>query len=117
MSEMTPPNAIDMQHTIDRLTAQLKEMKEERDKEWGIEYCCSGAECGCRGLPIHPPPWWEEMNNQLATSRADAAGLREALEKIATPCTIVLEIRPLSAHIDMMGGIARKALAASGKEK
>ena len=33
-------------------------------------YCCSGADCGCRGLPIDPPfcyACWEKI---LACSRA-----------------------------------------------
>lgn len=26
-------------------------------KPWMAEKCCSGFECGCRGLPVNPPPY------------------------------------------------------------
>ncbi|MBU8573697.1 hypothetical protein [Bacillus pumilus] len=30
-----------------------------------IEFCCDGYECGCKGLPIHPPTCSKECDENF----------------------------------------------------
>ena len=42
--------------------------KEADVEDWIAEYCCSGRECGCMGLPIEPPlcdKCWEKVTLTL----------------------------------------------------
>lgn len=33
--------------------------------EMDIEFCCDGHECGCKGLPIHPPTCSKECDENF----------------------------------------------------
>lgn len=43
---------------IDRAAAALDELCKA---VFDVEFCCDGSDCGCRGRPIDPPLWWDEM--------------------------------------------------------
>ena len=115
MSEMTPPNAIDMQHTINRLTVQLAD-------ERVLHQLCSLTNKSQNDALVLGIAHRDKHFDDLAASRAECERLRELL--LGTP-EIFRELAEMfqevgksdaSATAKFKAGMIEAALAASGKE-
>ena len=59
----------DAQHWIAVLDAWTCEACGKPLPDYKPEYCCDGRDCGCYGLPIHPPVCNEECFEQMVSNR------------------------------------------------
>ena len=79
------------------LRERVRVLERMEAKAWGIRFCCDGRECGCRGLPVDPPIWWQRLDDELAASEEWVRVLEEERG------LILLGLRhPNAPHIDAL---------------
>jgi len=66
---------------IQSLQAEVERLTKLRMEDSGLEYCCSGQDCGCMGQPINPPPWWEMQNDEAIRLQAQVERLGLELQE------------------------------------
>jgi len=89
----------------DAMAAKIRHLQEENERlkrdeaiAWGIRFCCEGRDCGCKGLPVDPPPWWRpDFDTELAQAKADG---REEMLHNDQPWSLVEMLNTLAAAVD-----------------
>ena len=76
------PQLAAMTKRAEEAEKERDELKIEQGKAWGIEFCCSGHECGCMGQPVNPPPWWIEQTEEIDRLKKERDELREVVEAV-----------------------------------
>lgn len=59
---------------------EIKQLRRLEAEEWGIQYCCNGIDCGCKGMPVDPPSWWTPDIKKLQIENDRLKKDRERLE-------------------------------------